>query len=276
MDSTHCLLGTPTRGPTDPALRRFWVWRGLVGGNQPLAGGEQGLTRLHPVGSPSLFPWPSGLLPSLTRGHQDSRPVSLWQCWFGQEASAVRKRKWGSEDREAVVRFWRSESEHTMAPFVQLKGRPMSQQTHGCVRHLVKASFDCGCSVGSERPPRSAQQSLSGIPGPPVILSLLWYGVYCPGPRGPLMEKLHSAASRVHNLWLVQSLMPCSRPPSVCVWGGCCSFFSLGNKPAKGSEPSRFVFACEGTGESWGCYSPEASSLEQSPELSGLFQWSGS
>lgn len=41
-------------------------------------------------------------------------------------------------------------------------------------------------------------------------------------------------------------------PPSicVCVGGGCCSFFSLGNKPAKGSEPSRFVFACEGTGES--------------------------
>lgn len=36
------------------------------------------------------------------------------------------------------------------------------------------------------------------------------------------MEKLHSAASSVHDLWLVQvlmgwvqSLMPCSRPPSV-------------------------------------------------------------
>lgn len=77
-------------------------------------------------GSLGCTPW--GPLPS-SRGRQDSRPVSLRRRWFGQEASAVRKRRWGSEDREAVVRFWERESEHTTAPFVQLKGRPMSQHT---------------------------------------------------------------------------------------------------------------------------------------------------
>ena len=57
MDTTHRLLETPARGPTDPAVRRFWVWRELVGGNQALAGSEQGLSRLHPCGVP--FPLPS-------------------------------------------------------------------------------------------------------------------------------------------------------------------------------------------------------------------------
>ena len=67
--------GDPSSRPHRPSREAGVGLEGTGWGEPSLAGREQGLSRLHPVGSPSLFP-----VLTLTCGHQDSRPVSLRWC----------------------------------------------------------------------------------------------------------------------------------------------------------------------------------------------------
>lgn len=153
-----------------------------------------------------------------------------------------------------AIRFWRSEREHTAAAFVQPEGRHTSQQitypgasekVHvwtssarlGCEERQVKALYDCGCSVGSERRPRGTQQSLAGVPSPPVTPVVLTAQAH----RVRWLERSHSAACSIQSwpvavascspaigccMRWVQSLTPWA-PPSISIRGGAAPASSL-------------------------------------------------
>ena len=95
----------------------------------------------------------------------------------------------------------------------------------GCEKRQVKALYDCGCSVGSERRPRGTQQSLAGVPSPPVTPVVLTAQAH----RVHWMARSHSAACSIQSWPLavascgpaigcrmrwVQSLTPWA-PPSI-------------------------------------------------------------